>query len=435
MRSMRSLSALLLLALWSACNPAPTTSIPPTYPPATPTFHATPTLAASLPEPGIVYTPAGDEAVVVGMLENQSPSSVSDLRLQIDLLDEAGAVLASQQGEPLLAMLPAGGASPYQVILPASPGAASARAQILSYRTADIEMLPLRVETAEELSPRGSSPSLVGYVTNPGSEPATVIGLAALARDESGRPSSAALASVGPQSLRPGERAPFLIVPAMAAAGQRYEFYAAAIAGPALEDPPVEVVTNEIRRDAQGNPFLLVIMENRSDLPLWASATLSLEQDGAQLAVVDASPASPIAPGEQRALTFWQSAAPPAALSIPAEGAESLQFILRLDPLGTRPVAGRVMDLRLELLRYESTGSRLILGGTITNPHDGRVERPALQATLRDTAGEVLTAGSLSLGEHLALGESASFLLLLPLPRDAEPAMAEYDLKAVGVIP
>jgi hypothetical protein len=75
----------------------------------------------------------------------------------------------------------------------------------------------------------------------------------------------------------------------------------------------------------------------------------------------------------------------------------------------------------------------VFLRGVITNPDNTLIRQPSIYVTARNEEGLILSAGWGSPAELLEAGEAVDFELSLLLPREADPAMLEYDVIAFGL--
>jgi hypothetical protein len=121
------------------------------------------------------------------------------------------------------------------------------------------------------------------------------------------------------------------------------------------------------------------------------------------------------------------------ARASPLEGDLEVEAII--DPRASRPSDRPLRTLRLQVERYEVIGSSIFLEGRVSNPETTSVASPTVLADVWSTDGNLLTAGWFSRAESLPAGESMAFALRLSVPLDADPAMSEYDLQALGLAP
>jgi hypothetical protein len=89
----------------------------------------------------------------------------------------------------------------------------------------------------------------------------------------------------------------------------------------------------------------------------------------------------------------------------------------------------------VEVESFEFTGSRAFLRGRVSNPTSAPIDSPAVFAAVRSTEGKVLGALWQVVAPHLAASGGEDFTLAIDLPSQANPALAEYDLRALGIEP
>jgi hypothetical protein len=90
-----------------------------------------------------------------------------------------------------------------------------------------------------------------------------------------------------------------------------------------------------------------------------------------------------------------------------------------------------LLDIQVE--SFEFTGSRAFIRGRVANPTANAVANPAVFAAVRSTEGNILGASSQVVAPKLAPSAEQAFTLSIDLPAQTTPAMAEYDLRALGV--
>jgi hypothetical protein len=186
---------------------------------------------------------------------------------------------------------------------------------------------------------------------------------------------------------------------------------------------------------AQGNPFVVGEIHNPDDQPRWATFLVELLLDDETFGLASITPPTPLGPGENRAFTVASFPGLRSKLAGQATQPDDIRVEITYDPRASSPSDATFLPLDLNINLYETIGSSLIVRGTVSNTGPEAVQSAIVQATVRLTSGEPLTAGWLVAADTLGVGESVVFILPLTLPQGADPAMSEYDFQAAGLAP
>ncbi len=427
----------MALAFMAACSHLPqAVSLPVTPSPLAPAvaLRATGTPALAIDFSSVVVAAGSpSQTTVLGLISNRSGQAVDDLRIRVSLLDRSGRRLGQREIAPALTQLDAADVSPFAATFPIRrESGMRASAELVQYRTAASANTPLQAEIVQmEQLPDGST-ALLGRLTNPGGSTVRVRDLAVLALDAQGLPTGLLPWSAGPIRIGPRGSQPFVAIGPAHDTAKAHIAYARA-----------EVETGERRMDmrfaagpdlhatSQGEWFITGALENLGSRPAWGQAALRLELDQRLLGLAQVRFALPLTPGEIRPFSVRM---PPLFGPLPAS----------LDPaelgLGGKPeswpassgeAALVLLDIQVE--SFEFTGSRAFLRGRVANPTANAVANPTVFAAVRSTEGKVLGAFSQVLAPELPPSGEQAFTLSIDLPAQTTPAMAEYDLRALGV--
>jgi hypothetical protein len=183
----------------------------------------------------------------------------------------------------------------------------------------------------------------------------------------------------------------------------------------------------------QGVPFFLVSIYNPSSDWVWASGLLILENEDELVGIAPIDPPFPIQPGGIHSFTIQQLWGVSPETLASEEAMRTLNAYTSVEGVATLAADETVSLLELSISQYEALGSIVFLRGVITNPDNTLIRQPTIYATARNEDGLILTAGWVSPAELLEVGEVVDFELSLLLPRDADPAMLEYDVIAFGL--
>jgi hypothetical protein len=392
----------------------------------------TPALAIEL-SPVVVAAGRPGQTTVLGLISNRSGQAVDNLQIRVSLLDSSGRRLGQLDIPPALTQLDAAEVSPFAATLPVTfESGMQASAELVQYHAASAANTPLQAEIVQtEQLPDGST-ALLGRLTNPSSSTVRVRELAVLALDAQGLPTGLLPWSAGPTRIGPRGSQPFVAIGPADETTKAHVAYVRA-----------QVETGERRIDmrfgagpdlhatSQGEWFITGALENLGSRPAWGEAALRIELDQRLLGLAQVRFPLPLAPGESRPFSVRM---PPLFGPLPAS----------LDPaelgLSGRPeswpgssseAALVLLDLRVE--SFEFTGSRAFIRGNISNPTAHAVANPTVFAAVRSTEGKVLGAVVQVLAPDLPPSSEQAFTLSIDLPAQATPAMAEYDLRALGI--
>lgn len=427
-----------LITILAACQGAPTAAPPVTAtraptPTAAPT--PTPTLQAAIPALSLVPGGTAGDWTAVGLLENRSPFAVGRVTLRVSV-SSGGQVLAEQSVEASLHHLAPGEQTPFVAHFQGSWIPSEAEAEVTGYEPANFERAAVNLVDLDTAPSRAGGLVILGRVANRGEDPVELSVVTLLARSAEGQLMGVAEQVAGLTYLEPGQSAPFLAL--YGSTGEVGEFVAFtdAITAPEIAPAPVELAEYPvIRLDAQGDPFLVGVARNRDHLARWVSLLIGLDFDGRLIALAEVDPPVPLAPGESRPFSVTDLPGMEARLSGVEWSAEDLRVTVWIDPLASAVSEPRVTELGVQVESFEPIGGSLFVRGAATNRASVTVESPTLFASVRSTEGILLSAGWEEIGPALEPGRTARFVLVLPLPDRMDLAMAEYDVRGLGLLP
>jgi hypothetical protein len=404
--------------------------------PSTPAPSATPSLATSISDLRLIPTNLSGEWRLVGRLRNDSAFAAQNILLEASLIDAIGRIQARRQVSLPLQTLRTGEDAPFQAFFLDVPSAARATIRVTGYVPGMDESIPVQVYGLDAIPTSDGGLAITGRVRNPGSGPALLQGLAILLRD----PASQELLGVAPQTagatrLQPGAVEPFLAVARGFSQEALLETYVDAV--PATDADSVPLLLSSlpvISWTDQGKPFVVGEVKNPTPANMTTALNVSLRSGGVLAGLADITFPVPIAPGEIRPFCIEEFAGMEERVRRAGGDAESLALEVRLDAGRTRRVTQMPASLVVRVTGYEDVGSRLILRGEVVNTTE-QTMGAAILASARSTEGKVLTAANLVLGESIQPGGSASFLLTMPWPQGALPAMSEFDVRAFALPP
>ena len=428
-----------LLAALSACSSTSggTRSPAPEAPPSSaPVLTPTPIFDGRVHDLNLRPDSQPGDWQVLGLLENGSGFAVADIQLSVWLEDPRGEKLAETTVLPALPHLGPGEVTPFEASFQGVGAVTGAKARVLLARRTTIQRAEAVVSQPEVFVGEDGSTLLLGLISNPGSLPIAIDGLAYLGTSSRAEARALALALHAPGWLEPGASSPFLARVAGSQEELRWVAFVDAQEqveglqlGISLAGPP------RLQLTAQGLPFAVGTLVNSSDQARRAALLLVVRHEDQVLSVSTLASPFPIGPGEQ--LPFGQADFPGLSLRVAELGLDPAALTLeaQIDPRASEPFPDHRNQLEVQIDSFATVGSAVFLRGAVTNPHSVSLSRPSLYAALGTTEGELLTAGWRELAARLAGGERLEFVVDLPFPAAGDLTMAEFDVVAYGLGP
>jgi hypothetical protein len=372
-------------------------------------------------------------STVLGLIVNRSGQAVDGLRLEVSLLDASGARIAELESVPALHQLDANDVSPFAASFDTvyKPGM-QATARLTGYHAATPANQPLHSEIVQVEELADGSWRLLGRLTNPGRSAVKVQDLAVLAVDAQGLPTGLLPWTAGTARIEPRGSLPFVATGRAGPSTRGHFIYARAVPITGEQRTTLRFAAGpELRQTSQGEWFITGELENLSSRPVWGQAALRFDLEDRLAGMTQVQFPLPLVPGETRAFALRL---PPLFVPLP-EGQDPLDLHLRSDlesaPATAAEAALALLDL--QVVSFEFTGSRAFLRGRVTNPGSRTILTPSVFATVRSTEGKVLGSVWQVLAPDLPASAEQAFALSIDLPARATPAMAEYDVRALGV--
>ena len=430
-------------AVIGACAPAPPP--PPTISPSAttvitpteiPTISPTPTLEIELQELTILPGSTPGEWTVIGLLENQTGQQLTAISVEISVLDEADTLIATQDIPIFLSHLGPGEASPFKAHFLDVGIVTTAYSKILSHEMVSFERAQVKVEGLSSVPTGDGRLVILGMVVNSSFKHVIIHNLGILGIDSFNHlidftPSATVLST-----LDPGEKAPFLAI--MDADPGEVEFIPCIDATTTMNpeenvfstpDPPKVLLTD------QGAPLVVGSVRNDDNRSRWSTLLLILKFEEEIVAVAPVKPPIPLQPGENLVYAISDFPGLMAQLTRHETHAGALSAEIVVDPLASQQTDRVTVPMELRITHFEPIGSSLILKGVISNSGEIDVEMVTILVAVRSTSGELLTAGWSTIAQTLAANDTVDFTLPLSLPQGADPAMSEYDMQVLGLVP
>lgn len=441
---LKAFSTLVLITIISVgcsteARPTPTSTPSATATPlSTKTTTPSPTPRVEIVIHDLILLPGedGDDRYVIGTLENQSQEQIDSISIYISILDTDEQLVSEQVIQPFLTRLNPKAISPFKAYFPNASEAASARAKIITYQPIEFEEVTMEIDDLTTISTIDGGMAILGMVENPNATSVVIDALGLLAVDSQGDPIDLLPYTAGLSMLGPGERVPFLALSSQHPGEvDLVPYYNITLtrdgrAAPLTISTPPEVLFTE-----QGAPLILGMITNENNRPFETAFLIILRIEDEILAITSIKPLLPLRPGESRPYAITDFPGLTAQLARYESLIGELTAEILVDTHASRPSNRDLVQLEVQITQFEPIGSSLFIKGEIFNPQEVGVESATVLAAVRSTAGELLTAGWTHLLEILPGNDSREFVLHLSLPQGADPAMNEYDVQALGLLP
>jgi hypothetical protein len=379
-----------------------------------------------------------DEWRVVGLIENQGQNIVSQLQLNVSLLDATGDIIAEESTGTLMSNLLPGEVGPFSVSFEGVAVPVGAKVETLNHE-------PAKASSIED-SPNSTRPELVaeldeffvtgigelaimGFITNPGNRHIALDSLGFLGLSSNDTEKSLATMKFGPNRLAPGETAPFLAVAPENPGAVKWILY-----HDGLDTEPPSRSSIEIRETptlhltAQGAPFVVGALANSGDAATGA-VLISLHDENRLIGLWELETPRPLRTGEQ--FPFAAFGFPGVNLRLGPGDPNAIRVEWRIEEFATDR-APTLVDMPVDVSTFLSVGSAIFIRGTVRNPMDFDVDAATVYVEVRSSTGGLVTAGWSTVGT-LEPGASGEFVLDLPIPVGLDATLTEYDLRAIGV--
>ena len=414
-------------------NPGPQQTQSPPTPTAIPS-SPTPAPEIELISLNLIPGQAPDSWQVIGQLINEAEFPLGGISVTVTLLGVEGVELDKATVPAIPASLLPGEEALFALDFEGTSDVVDTSTEIYAERIPRIRRTQGEIQnTTWQINSEGDT-VILGQITNPGISQAKLHDLAVLMLDENQEPMGYANLMASSTHIPPRGSAPFI-----ALADGEYEpedlvFFLDMVVDTSPPEPDLQFLEPPaLQFTDQGVPFFLVSIHNPSADWVWVSGLLILENEDELVGIAPIDPPLPIQPGGIHSFTiqhFWGIS--PETLAS-EEAMRTLNAYTSVEGVATLAADETVSLLELSISQYEALGSIVFLRGVITNPDNTLIRQPTIYATARNEQGLILSAGWVSPAELLEAGETSDFELSLLLPREADPAMFEYDVIAFGL--
>jgi hypothetical protein len=365
--------------------------------------------------------------VVLGLARNDSRSALEGVVASVELLDSTDSPIAVATVPVAMSILQPGATSPFMARFEQAKAPDGARAGLQAFRLSSEP--PARVSIDAVRSDQSSEGTLVlGSLRNRGPGPVQAREVIVVWRDADHALSGMALASVPQVRLQEDGTVPWLAEAPGAVPVSRLEVFAAVSAVDESSEGPLESVLEPLwRLSAQGHGFVAGAIRNPGRGPVLPEVAIAILVDDRLASIAILQSTVPLQPGETLAFAADRF---PGLEAAPDPGDVSLE--LYLTGHRTDPGSPAVILLPASIQRFEVIGDRVFMQGTVANPGPAPLKTAMVFVSLRSTSGDPQTARWLALPPPQP-GQSAEFFVDLPIAAGDDPAMSEYDLRAVGL--
>ncbi len=414
-------------------NPDPQQTQIPTTPTAIPS-SPTPAPEIEIITLDLIPGQAPDSWQVIGRLINKAEFPLGGISVTVTLLGAEGVELDKATAPAIPASLLPGEEALFVLDFEGTFAVVDTTAEIFAERIPRIRRTQREIQNATwQINSEGDT-VILGQITNPGISQAKLLDLAVLMLDENKEPIGYANLVASTTHIPPRESAPFIALADGEFEPDDLVFFLDMVVDTSPPEPDLQFLEPPaLQFTDQGVPFFLGSIHNPSSDWVWASGLLILEDEDELVGIAPISPPLPIQPGGIYSFTIQQFWGISPEILASEEAMHTLDAHASVEGVATLAADETVSLLELSISQYEAFGSIVFLRGVITNPGDTLIREPSIYATARNEEGLILSAGWVSPAELLEAGEASDFELSLLLPREADPAMLEYDVIAFGL--
>ena len=414
-------------------NPDPQQTQSPTTPTDIPS-NPTPAPGIDLLSLNLIPDQTPDSRLVIGRLINKAEFPLGGITVTVTLIGVEGVELDKATVPAVPASLLPDEEALFAIDFEGTLAVVDTTAEIFAERIPRIRRVQGEIQnTTWQINSEGDT-VILGQITNPGISQAKLHDLAALMLDEKQEPIGYANLVASTTHIPPRESAPFIALADGEFDPDDLVFFLDMVVDTSPPEPDLQFLEPPaLQFTDQGMPFFLGSIHNPSSDWVWASGLLILEDEDELVGIAPINPPLPIQPGGIHSFTIQQFWGISPEILASEDAMHTLNAHTSIEGVTTLAADETVSVLELNISQYEALGSIVFLRGVITNPGDTLIRQPSIYATARNEEGLIISAGWISPTELLESGEASDFELSLGLPREADPAMLEYDVIAFGL--
>ncbi len=446
MRRNLLLAGFLLITLAAQCAPIPQhtptppsptathlpTALPSNTPPPEPTSTAEPVLSIHILS--YLFDPESGVSAVIGFMQNESDHTLTGVILRIRLEDQDGNLLAQETLSSPFVYIDQDEVIPFTVDFFDVGETAQVHSEVVQVQESDSHRIPLEVEIIGSTVLNDGTYGILGWIRNPGSSYVSVHQILLLLENESGESMELSKASVATTSLMPGQSSPFIVKFQCQPDLSLIETFVDATSTSEFTQPPFTLSQPlKIILDPQGRIHVLGAVQNEGSQSHWLTATLILEQDGELISIAPLIYPSPLVPSESLAFGISDFPGWSSRLSTIGGSQEDLTVDILFDSQGSQETTISSVPLDAEITGVETTGSAIILRGSVHNPGNEVLFHPVAYAVILSIDGSSRAAGWITIQENLLPGQSTTFVLPVRIPTELDITSMEYVFRATAL--
>lgn len=430
-------------------KPVPTKKVSPTQAPSNTSGSASCAEAAD-GELGVAYVHGYmdnfDTLRVVGLVCNKTERAVSNVQLELEVLDKDGKSLYTEKnGYTSLYSLDVGEETPFSIgIYEDLPDADSVIATIVGNDSTEINRAALDTQGILTTVDDSGNIHITGELINNGSDPVEIHGLAGATFDVDGAMVTADYSSVIIHYLDPGDTGPFRVTMTGPKDGtdavDTYQLYVDAETtdqADFLVDATTDLVDHTDFMDTYGQFHLVGEYTNNGDKSISVRLVATIYDTDEN--VLDASsadtPFTAVAPGETipYEFSYWG----------PLDDKEGVydaadHFTVQVDPMWTWTTDTELFDLTVAEDNNEFDEYQGTFTGKVENTSGGDIGSAVVIVSIHAKADNAITTMGYSyadITDKLADGKSADYTVYVPIPEGMNIDDYEYTVTAKGTRP
>ncbi|MDF1499598.1 MAG: FxLYD domain-containing protein [Anaerolineales bacterium] len=434
------LAAVISLAGCAALEREPGIPIPATNtaPPATPTPTPVPVIEIESVTARAVQDPGRWD--IFGLIENISNDDLTDLELQVSLLNEEGEVQTEATFLPALRQLSPGEETAFRAQfdeLDIAVQSGQILVELASYQPGPITPLQITVDQVSVRPDSQGGATYLGYFSNASPERGELRNVEAYMMDDDGRPIDFADLTLTISIIEPYGKVPFR-VDFSGDHGDKWPVFfidAVPLRDTTQPTPLWSVTEPRLFFTDQGIAYYVLEIENTAFAPQVFEGVFTLFDDLELAGVLPIRSPAPIRAQSSWFFTIEPGLALPVRLRSDPEAMRDLTVDVTLDPAASHGVSDEVVIIDLEIQSVERTGSSLHMKGILSNPTADTLASPLLSAVLRNTRGDVVSASTALVADKLPADGRLEFTIALWIPAGTDLPSLEFDLSAFAVKP
>lgn len=289
---------------------------------------------------------------------------------------------------------------------------------------------------------------ITAELLNSGSKTVLVNGLMAAIYDQGGALVTAEYVVVGPRYLSPGEsgpvRATLDLPPGNAGQIKSYKFFMDVLVNQPSElpidiDQDVQIISHYM--DAAGHFHLLGQITNPESTDLMTSLQATVYAEPTRTSVIDVDDFTtwiPLKPGQTLPFDMvgWGPLDKIRGLWDTISGQSTI--VVRVEPFLTWTAEARVATLPLDEEDVSFVGQQVVFTGKVLNNLGSSIINGLVTAVVRQkSTAEIVATGivHLNITDSAAPGQILNYNLVVPLPRNVDPATVDTEVTAWGQQP